>query len=369
MWSLAKPTTASQGGGIARGWGSPRALAGDESPRAAFFRVVELGGQARRCHPLRQSAVASAAQSGPATGGRQRFALIVTGASGGPEYARKYQQWRTAFADILRQKFGYPKDHVLLLADEEADGVRRATRDNVRGAFADLRRRAGRDDVVTVLLMGHGTGDAGDASKFNLVGPDLTAAEWAGLARTLPGTLVFVNAASGSFPFLALIAGPGRVVITASDSPAQQFETVFPEFLVLAFSDQASDRDRNGRVSVWEAFTYAAAGVRQWFDQRGQLATERPLLDDSGDGIGREADAEGPDGAIAQVTYLQSEAPVAATSDAALTALLGRRAEVQRELDELRARKPQMPAEAYDAQLEKLLIELARLDRRIREKS
>ncbi len=318
---------------------------------------------------LLQSEIALAAQGGPTISGRQRFALIVTGASGGPEYARKYQQWRTAFADILRQKFGYPNDHVLILADEEADGVRRATRDNVRGAFAELGRRVGRDDVVVVLLMGHGTGDAGEESKFNLVGPDLTAAEWTDLARPLPGRLVFVNAASGSFPFLGLLAGPRRVVITASDSPAQQFETVFPEFLVRAFGEQASDRDRNGRVSVWEAFVSAAAGVKQWFDQRGQLATERPLLDDSGDGIGREADAEGPDGAIAQVTYLQPEAPVAVTGDAELTALLGRRAEVQQELDDLRARKPGMPAEAYDSQLEKLLIEFARLDRRIREKS
>lgn len=309
-----------------------------------------------------------AAQLGQTTSGRQRFALIVTGASGGPEYARKYQQWRASFADILRQKFGYPNDHVLILASEEADGVRLATRANVREAFAELGRRAGRDDVVLVLLIGHGTGDAGDASKFNLVGPDLTAAEWADLARTIPGRLVFVNAASGSFPFLGLIAGPGRVVITASDSPAQQFETVFPEFLVQALTEQGADRDKNGRVSIWEAFSYAAAGVRQWFDQRGQLATERPLLDDNGDGIGREADAEGPDGAIAQVTYLQPEAPVPVTGDAELTALLGRRAEVQGELDELRARKPGMPAEAYDAQLEKLLVELARLDRRIREK-
>ena len=44
----------------------------------------------------------------------------------------------------------------------------------------------------------------------------------------------------------------------------------------------------------------------------GQLATERPLLDDTGDGVGREAGAPGPDGAVAQVTYLQPEARIAA---------------------------------------------------------
>ena len=34
------------------------------------------------------------------------------------------------------------------------------------------------------------------------------------------------------------IAGKNRVVITATDNAAQQFETVFPEFLVKAFGLQ-----------------------------------------------------------------------------------------------------------------------------------
>ena len=65
---------------------------------------------------------------------------------------------------------------------------------------------------------------------------------------------------------------------------------------------------KNGRVSIWEAFTYASAGVRQWFEQKGQLPTERPLLDDTGAGIGREAQNPGTDGAIARVTYLEPDA-------------------------------------------------------------
>ena len=57
---------------------------------------------------------------------------------------------------------------------------------------------------MLVLLIGHGTaveGPEGGDGKFNLVGPDLTAAEWATLVARVPGRLVFVNAARAAFRF------------------------------------------------------------------------------------------------------------------------------------------------------------------------
>ena len=262
----------------------------------------------------------------------ERYALIVTGASGGPEYARQYRDWRTSFAAVLKAKFNYPADHVILLADDEEPGVRKATRENVRGALADVRRRTLKDDLTLVLLVGHGTAD-GDQAKFNLVGPDLSVDEWAALVKPIAGRVVFVNAASGSFPFLQRLSGSGRIVLTSTDTAAQQFDTVFPGLFFRAFDDPAADVDKNGRVSVWEAFSYASAGVRQWFAERARLATERALLDDTGDGIGREAQSPGRDGAIAQVTYLQPDAPIAATASPELVPLLTRRGELESELE------------------------------------
>src|SRR4029077_19537631 len=113
----------------------------------------------------------------------------------------------------------------------------------------------------------------------------------------------------GSFPFMQRLAGPGRIVLTATDSAAQRFETGFSEFFLKAFDDTAADEDKNGRVSIWEAFSYASGAVRQWFEQHGQLSTERSLLDDNGDGVGREAQgpldekvpgSPGTDGAVAR---------------------------------------------------------------------
>ncbi len=303
------------------------------------------------------------------------YAIVITGAAGASEYALKYRSWRTSLTGLLQGRFGYPDDHIIVLADEADRNVRRPTREIVRAAFADLQRRTHPDDVVFVLLMGHGssgngahTPDEGDA-KFNLVGPDMSAGEWADVIKPIPARIVFVNGASGSFPFLRKLAGRGRIVVTATAAITQEYETIFPEFLVKAFGDPSADADKDGRVSIWEAFSYASAAVRRWFDQLGQLPTERALLDDTGDGVGREADdPKGTDGAVAKVTYLQLDAPIAVPVDGELGALLRRRADTQGQVDLLRARKPNLPEAEYQAQLERLLLELARLDRDIRAK-
>ena len=299
----------------------------------------------------------------------ERYALIVTGAAGGDAYDQKYSGWRTTFTATLRDSFKYDPDRIIALAEREADGVQQATRPNVQRALGDLRKRMTRDDQLLVLLIGHGTSLDGDEAKFNLVGPDLTASEWSDLLKPLPGRLVFVNTTGASFPFLRRLAGRGRVVLTATDSAAQQFETVFPEFFVKAFGDAAADLDKNGRVSVWEAFTYASARVKAWFEQRSQLATEHPMLDDDGDGTGRLIDDQSADGMLARVTYLQTDQPITDTGDPVRTALLRRRVELNTQLEELRARKDTMQPEDYESALEKILLELARVDRSLKSKS
>ena len=311
----------------------------------------------------------------------ERYALIVTGASGGEAYAQKYAKWRASFVETLRGKFHYDPQRLIVLAETgsgqalrpgsgQADGdVQSATRENVRAALADLRKRMTKDDQLLVLLIGHGTSLDGEEAKFNLVGPDLSASEWADLLRPIPGRLVFVNTTGASFPFLRKLAGKGHVVLTATDAAAQQFETVFPEFFIKAFDDGAADLDRSKRVSIWEAFTYASAGVRQWFEQKGQLPTERPLLDDTGAGVGREAQNPGTDGAIARVTYLEPDVALVLPSDTALAGLMRRRADLETLLEELKARKESTPPDQYDADLEKLLVEIARISVQIRAKS
>lgn len=301
----------------------------------------------------------------------ERYALVITGAAGGEEYARKYDTLRTALAGALKDKLAYPDDHVIVLAEQEAAGVAKATRENVQRTFGDLRKRVGRDDVLMIVLIGHGTSLDGEDAKFNLVGPDLSASDWAELVKPIAGRVVFVDTSSGSFPFLHRLAAKNRIVLTATDSAAQQFETVFPEYFVKAFDDPAADLDKNGRISIWEAFSYASAGVHQYFEQKGTLPTERALLDDTGAGIGRESLTPGPDGALARATFVETESSLAAAAanDAALETLLKKRDELVEAVEALKAKKNDLPDDQYQAELERLLIELARVSQQIRAKS
>ena len=162
----------------------------------------------------------------------------------------------------------------------------------------------------------------------------------------MPGRLVIVNTTEASFPFLERLAGENRIVITATDSAAQKYATVFPDYFAKAMSEASSDLDKNGRTSIFEVFAAASAAVKQHYEQRGQLTTERAVFDDNGDGVGREAEAPGPDGALARLLYLDAETPAAA-NDPELAALLHRRRELEADAEALKLKKSVMPGPAW----------------------
>jgi hypothetical protein len=296
-----------------------------------------------------------------------RRALVVFGATGGDEYGRVWAGWQQMLVGALHDRLGFPADQIVVLTADAAAPDRRSTAAGVRGAFDRLRGEATGDDLVVIVLVGHGTADV-DSARFNLVGPDLDVDEWASLVDGVPGRVVFVNAAGASFPFLERLSRAGRIVITATDSAAQRFDTTFPEQFARALADPATDGDKNGRVSVWEAFAQASAAVRQYYDQRGQLATERALLDDTGDRVGQESGAPGPDGALARTTYLDPE-PALASENPEIAELVARRRVLEAEAEALKLRKSSTPPAAWDAEWEKLMIELARVSKAIRSRS
>jgi hypothetical protein len=294
----------------------------------------------------------------------ERYALIVSGASGEPQYQQQYGQWRSSLVTTLREKLAFDPAHIDILF-EGADPEHVSTAANVRKAFERLRGRLHPDDVVLVVLLGHGTFDGLDA-KFNLVGPDLTASEWAALLKPLAGRLAIVDTTAASFPFLETLSGARRIVISATDAGAQRFDTVFPQYFVEALGDPAADLDKNGRVSIWEAFLSASLKVRRYYEQKGTLATERSLLDDNGDAVGTEAGAEGTDGSLAARTYLDADAATAAPTDEELLALLQKRTALESDAEDLKERRALMTPDEYQKEFERLMLDLARVSQTIR---
>ena len=295
------------------------------------------------------------------------YALVVTGATGDASYVELFTTWRQRLIDGLRDQTGFRDDHLLVLSETPGPGVGTASAEGVREALTELRGRVTTESVLLVVLIGHGTDD-GVEPKFNLVGPDLGAEDWDRLLDELPGRIVFVNTTASSFSFVEALAAPGRVVITATASPIQRYDTVFPRFFVEALGEAETDADKDGRISVWEAFAATSRRVRRWYQQQGRLATERALLDDSGDGVGEDADTRDADGHLAARLHLGAGVtPPGPDHDPALAPLVSRREALETEIAALRAARATMTPAAYQRDLETLLVELARVSRRIRD--
>jgi hypothetical protein len=320
----------------------------------------------RPLRPLFISLLIAAALGGQArsAGADERFALIVEGVSGNEKIAANQQKWVTSLESTLRGRLGIAADHIVSLT-ETGTGAAAATREAVSAALTALRQRVTANDTLMVVLIGHGTFD-GKVAKFNLVGPDMDSTEWKRGLDEIRGRIIFVDTTSSSFPFVQELSAKNRIVIAATDSAAQRFDTMFPQYFIEALDKLSNaDSDKNGRLSVWEAFAYASQAVKQAFDQKGTLVTERSVLDDNGDGVAKEAAASGPDGVLAKTTFLDAE-PASTASNPAAASLEKQRIALEAQIEELKGRKAQMAQADYDAQLEKLAVDLARVSAQIR---
>jgi hypothetical protein len=289
---------------------------------------------------------------------QQTHLLVITGVPGDDEHAAQFEKWATSFIDAAKKKDAVADANVTLLANK------RATRDAVEKAFTDLAARARPNESVVVLLIGHGSFD-GTQAAFNLPGPDLTVADWVRLLGKLSAQRVaFINTTSSSGAFLPAVAAPGRVVVTATKTGGERNETVFPGPFTEAFSDPAADRDRNGHVSIGEAFEYAKAKVVQSFQQKGLLLTEHATIDE---GAGGAAGDTRLAASIFLGTGRAEDALAVDTGDPAMRALVDERGAIEQQIAGLKLKKASMAEAQYDAEMEALLTSLALKTRAIRE--
>jgi hypothetical protein len=287
--------------------------------------------------------------------------VIVVGLAGDPEHGELFKKWGTSLADIATGKLNVPKDNVVLLADAAA------TRDGVTKVLNEVAAKADEHDTVVMVLFGHGT-YAGKVAKFNLTGPDMTATEFAPLlAKMKSKRVVVVNTASASGPFVEALSGPGRVIVSATRTGGEMFATLFGGPFVDAFGSEAADADRDGKVSILEAFDHATRAVAAAYQREGLLATEHALLDDNGDKEGSMAPARtAKDGQSAAVLAIGSLRRQAAPANEKLRALYAERDAIERRIDSLKLLKSGMDPAKYAAELEKLATDLALKTREIR---
>lgn len=296
-----------------------------------------------------------------------KFAVIINGAGGEPVYAKQFEEWTTQLRSVLSDRFGFDSKQIRVLTEKSSDAsVPQATADEVKRTFAALKSQLDANNILFVFLIGHGSFD-GKESKFNLVGPDLSASEYNVLLSSLPTRRVVVfNMSSASGEFVKSLAAKGRIVITATRNGQETNATRFPGFFIAALNAADADTDQDGHISVLEALIYANRLTAEFYKRAGRLASEHALFDDNGDGVGHEK-VEAGEGLLARTVYLDS----LSGDEAALTAATGRlikeRSRLEGEIEQWIARKGNMPEPEYEATLERLFIELAKVNRSIKQ--
>lgn len=280
--------------------------------------------------------------------------VIISGIGGDPKYTRQFGELSASLAQAANQRARVPDTTIVWLGDTSSRASKwfrgPSTRDNVERTLSRIAARPGNDQVVLVLI-GHGSGE-GAETRISLPGPDLTAADF---ARTLDRfgrrRVAFVNLTSGSGDMLPLLASPDRVVITATKSSFQRNESQFARFFVDAFAKDVADTDKDARISLLEAFRYAEAETRRYYETDNKLSTETSQIADAGQLASR---------------FFLAGSGGSAVASGRLATLHGERTALDERIQALKKRKSSMTSEAYDAELEIILLELARKSREIR---
>lgn len=308
-----------------------------------------------------------------------RYAVVISGASGGGEYADRFWEWSSKLVATLKDPLQLPPENLFFLAeDPERDPslvTARAVKSDLMKLVGELESRVRPDDLLFLLLLGHGNFDGSDY-RYNLRGPDLTGAELSAILDRFPAqriVLVCTTPASGAL--IPRLSRGNRVILTATKNGHEGNETVFARFFVESLHNPEADTDKSRHVSLLEAYSYTHRKVKEWYSEKNRLATEHARLDDNGDGVGTALpDAGSGEGLLAgQVTLakpIETVSPAASgPAPAELEALRKKKLDLEAALRELRTRKAALPSTQYREQLEALLVELARNARAIREQT
>jgi hypothetical protein len=299
--------------------------------------------------------------------------VVISGLAGEPKYVGAFHAWSASLVDAARSRYGMADSNIVWLAEDPTKAPGRiagkSTKENVERTLDGLAARMRAGEQLVVVLVGHGS-TQGDGVRLTLPGPDLSATDLARLlAKHGSRRVAVIVAASSSGDFVPALSGPGRVVITATKSGFERNESIFGGHFVAALAGDGADADKDGRVSLLEAFTYATREVRRIYEQENRLLTEHALLDDNGDRSGSaEPGARGADGGLARSFFLTGGrgSAAAASSDPRAAALRKEKEELESKIEALKGRKEAMDAKAYEAELERLLVDLAATSRALR---
>lgn len=270
------------------------------------------------------------------------YFVTVAGIGGEPDYEQRFKLWADDVDKTVKASGG---TQVQTLAG--ASGTKSA----VKAAIERVAREARQEDSFVLMLIGHGTYDGADY-KFNLPGPDITAAELAAAVNQVhAGRQLIVNMTSASGASLPVLKHANRVVISATRSGQEKNATTFARYWVEALRDSAADVDKNDTVTALEAYNYAERKTAAFFLEQKRILTEHAQVDDQPH--------------AAQFVLLRRGPAAQAMDNPAKQGLLQQKESLENQIDQLKFEKSSLPAEQYKQRLTGLLLQLARVQEEI----
>ena len=297
----------------------------------------------------------------PAGAHAQQKLILAVGAEGSEEYGKQFEvwaaNWKAAIETVDKNK---PELTAIGLQGNSSSDF-----DLLKAAIGSTNEST---QELWIVLIGHGTDDR-ESAKFNLRGPDVSAAQLNEWLAPLSCRVIVINCTSASGSFINRLQGQNRIVVTATKSGAQQNFARFGGYLSQAIADPTFDLDKDQQTSLLEAFLAASSQSQEFYVQETRLATELAMVDDNGDGLGTPADwfqgtrvirksKKGePDGLSANQVFLVRGGEEAKLSETQRVERDG----LERELEKLRSAKSTMTEETYFQSLEPVLLKLAKL--------
>lgn len=285
------------------------------------------------------------------------YYVTVAGLGGEPDYEQRF----TAAAKDLDKLFRSSGNnvHVSTLLDGQA------TRAHLTETLASIAHEAKPEDDFVLILIGHGSFD-GVEYKFNLVGPDITAAELAGLCDHIPAKRqLVVNTTSASGGSVAALEKSGRGIIAATKSGTEKNATVFARYWVEALQDPTSDVDKSDSISAMEAFQYAERKTAAFYESQKRLATEHAVFEDTGKNEAVREPSRSEGALLSSFSLLRMGASQKAANDPAKRDLLAKKEELEQKIDTLKYQKAAMDPADYKQQLTAALVELAQIQQEL----
>ena len=280
------------------------------------------------------------------------YFVTVAGLGGEPDYEQRFTATATDLDRVLKTSAGA---HVFTLTGRDA------TKAHLSETMAAVARQARPEDDFVLTLIGHGSFD-GVEYKFNLPGPDVSAADLAAMCDHVPARRqLIVNTTSASGGSIAALERPGRAVIAATKTGTEKNATVFARYWAEALEDPTTDLDKSDAISAMEAFTYADRKTAAFYDTQKRLATEHAVFEDTGHGEPvRSGKASGKEGLLlASFTVERIGSAQAAMNDPAKRDLLAKKEELEQKIDALKYGKAAMDPEQYKRELTAALVQLA----------